>query len=266
MWITEAFAAETFDDTQPWVHAREVGYRIGEHHLLRRADLDLRPGSVVALVGPNGAGKSTLLGLIAGDLVPTSGTLLVGGRSPEEWKAADLARHRSVMVQQHQVRFAFSVSEIVQMGRIPHAPSPRDDSIVERALRAADLEHLSERDMTTLSGGELARTVYARVLAQTTPLMLLDEPTAALDLRHQEAVMRTASEVASAGGCVLVVLHDLNLAARYAHRIAMFDRGVLVADGTPRDVLTAERIGAVYGQEVRVLRHPVSGSPLVVPV
>ena len=253
-------------DEDPWVVAEGVGFTVGGATLLRDVDLALGPCAVVALVGPNGAGKSTLLGLIAGDHAPTTGRLLVGGRPPVAWKATALARERSVMAQQHTAAFAFSVRELVAMGRIPHPPSPDDPAIVARALADADVGWLAERDTTTLSGGELARTAFARTLAQTTPLVLLDEPTAALDLRHQEAVMRTASTLAAHGACVLVVLHDLNLAARYADRVAMFADGRLVADGTPDEVLTEERIAEVYGQTVRVLRHPVSDQPLVVPV
>ncbi|RMI43432.1 heme ABC transporter ATP-binding protein [Streptomyces triticirhizae] len=250
----------------PWVVAEGVGFSVNGATLLRDVDLTLGPGSVVALVGPNGAGKSTLLGLVAGDHAPTAGRLLVGGLPPTAWRANALARNRSVMAQQHTAAFAFSVRELVTMGRIPHPPSPDDPGIVERALADADVAGLAERDTTTLSGGELARTAFARALAQTTPLVLLDEPTAALDLRHQEAVMRVATERAAEGACVVVVLHDLNLAARYADRVAMFADGRLVADGTPDEVLTEERIAEVYGQTVRVLRHPVSDQPLVVPV
>ncbi|MFE5338718.1 heme ABC transporter ATP-binding protein [Isoptericola sp. NPDC056578] len=250
----------------PVVQAQGVGFRVGEHTLLDDVSLELHGGSVVALVGPNGAGKSTMLGLVSGDRTPTSGRLLVAGRAPQDWRAADLARERSVMVQQHDVRFSFSVREIVAMGRIPHRASDRDEPVVDAALTDADLEPLAGRDATTLSGGELARTVFARVLAQETPLVLLDEPTAALDLRHQEAVMRTSRRLADAGACVVVVLHDLTLAARYADRVAVFHGGRLVADGDPRAVITEERVAEVYGQKVCVLDHPVSGLPLVVPV
>lgn len=254
------------DVQAPVVQAQGVGFRVGEHVLLDDVDLELHASSVVALVGPNGAGKSTMLGLVSGDRTPTSGRLLVGGRTPHEWKAADLARQRSVMVQQHDVRFSFTVRELVAMGRIPHRASERDEPVVDAALTDADLAELAERDATTLSGGELARTVFARVLAQETPLVLLDEPTAALDLRHQEAVMRTSRRLADAGACVVVVLHDLTLAGRYADRVAVFHQGRLVADGAPREIITEERVAEVYGQKVCVLDHPVTGHPLVVPV
>jgi len=234
--------------------------------LLDDVSLRARPGEVVALVGPNGAGKSTLLRVLSGDLVPDAGHAAIYDRSPRAWKAKELARRRAVMAQDHAVAFSFTVREVVEMGRVPYDRSDEDDAIVESALRDGDVAELAERDATTLSGGELSRTVFGRVLAQRTGVVLLDEPTAALDLRHQEQSMGIAAKLAREGCCVVVVLHDLNLAARYAHRVAMFSRGRLVADGTPAQVLTAERIRDVYGQEVRVLEHPTTASPLVVPV
>jgi iron complex transport system ATP-binding protein len=154
------------------------------------------------------------------------------------------------------------------MGRAPHPASDveADGRIVRESMEAAEVESFAGRDVTTLSGGELARAVFARVLAQQTPVLLLDEPTAPLDLRHQEAVMAKARALARQGACVLVVLHDLSLAARYCDKVAMFAGGHLVSFGEPEEVLTAERIGEVYGQEVLVLRHPHTGRPLVVPV
>ena len=131
-------------------------------------------------------------------------------------------------------------------------------------LAAGDVTHLAPRDVQTLSGGEASRTAFARVLAQTTPVVFLDEPTAALDLQHQEAVLRIARGLADEGACVIVVLHDLNLAAGYADRIVMLHRGRIAADGSPRAVLTRETIEHVYAQPVLVLEHPTRGVPLVV--
>ena len=255
-----------FSGPGPWVSAEGVGYAVGGTHLVRDISLGLDPGSVVALVGPNGAGKSTFLALVSGDLEATTGAITVGGRAPRDWRAADIARHRAVMSQRQEASFAFTVEELVTMGRIPQRASDRDAEIVERSMADGDVLHLRQRETTTLSGGELARAGFARALAQTTELVLLDEPTAALDLRHQERVMQVSGELAREGHCVVVVLHDLNLAARHADRVAMFSRGALVADGAPVDVLTAERIEEVYGQPVQLLEHPVTGGPLVVPV
>ncbi len=243
----------------------QVSVRIDGRAILDAVDLRFARGSLTALVGPNGAGKSTLLAVAAGDLAPASGEVRLAGADLGDWKARALARERSVLPQDHAVRFAFSVREVVAMGRLPHPPEPATDArIVDQALAAADIVHLADRDVQTLSGGEASRTAFARVLAQTTPVLLLDEPTAALDLQHQESVLRSARGLADAGACVIVVLHDLNLAAGHADRMVMLQGGRVAADGSPRQVLTRETIERVYRQPVLVLEHPTRGVPLVV--
>lgn len=230
-------------------------------------DVSLRfPGAgVTALIGPNGAGKSTLLAVAAGDIAPASGSAMLAGKPVRAWRARALATRRAVMPQDHVVRFAFNVREVVAMGRLPHPPDPaRDAALVDEALQVADITALSGRDVQSLSGGEAARTAFARVLAQHTGVVFLDEPTAALDLRHQAATLRAARGLAGQGACVLVVLHDLNLAAAHVDRIVVLEQGCVVADGTPWEVLTREVIERVYRQPVRVLRHPERDIPLVV--
>lgn len=251
----------------PLVIADHAGFMIGTKALVHGVSFTLEPGSVTALVGPNGAGKSTMLSLLAGDLAPSTGRVLLAGTAATDWPPGRLALMRAVMMQHHKVQFAYTVEEIVAMARLPHPVRPdHDATIIRRSLNLADIVALSGREVTTLSGGELARTVFARVLAQETPLLLLDEPTAALDLRHTELVMRALRDRAAGGDCVVTVVHDLNLAARYADRILMFGDGALVADGRPTEVLSAERIEEVYGQQVAVLPHPESDVPLVVPI
>lgn len=242
-----------------------VSVRIDGRAILDAVDLRFARGTLTALVGPNGAGKSTLLAVASGDLVPAAGRVRLSGAELRDWKARALARERSVLPQDHAVRFGFSVREVVAMGRLPHAPDPQADRrIVDAALAAADITHLEGRDVQTLSGGEASRTAFARVLAQTTPVVFLDEPTAALDLQHQEAVLRIARGLADDGACVIVVLHDLNLAAGHADRIVMLHAGRIAADGSPREVLTQATIERVYAQPVLVLEHPTRGVPLVV--
>ena len=236
----------------------EVVVRRQQREILHGISLAFEPGTVTALVGPNGAGKSTLLAVAAGDLRADVGevSLLAPLAS---YKAGPLARERAVMPQEHGVRFAFSVEEVVAMGRLPHPPDPRvDDAQVEAAIDAAELQALRLREVQQLSGGESARTTFARVLAQDTPLLLLDEPTAALDLRHQERTLRSVRACAEAGACVIVVLHDLNLAAGYADRIVLLEQGRVAADGTPQ-VLTEDNLQRVYQQDVVVLEHPRRG-------
>jgi iron complex transport system ATP-binding protein len=257
---------ETFEHKDhPVLQVDGVGVRTDGATLLEDVSFEAPAGHLLALVGPNGAGKSTMLSVLAGDLVPSTGQAMLNGADVRHERPQDLAVVRAVMTQQQSLAFSFTVRELVRMGRAPHPASEDDDEIVRESMRSAEIEEFADRDVTTLSGGELARGVFARVLAQRTPVLLLDEPTAPLDLRHQEKVMATAESLARDGACVLVVLHDLSLAARYCDHIAMFSDGHLVAIGEPDDVLTAERISEVYGQEVLLLRHPCSGRPLVVP-
>ncbi len=237
--------------------------------ILEGIDLEVHAGEVIALVGPNGAGKSTLLSILAGDQHPDAGSVELMGRSIGTYRPLELARRRAVLSQANVVSFPFRVIEIVQMGRSPWnrtAELADDQQAVLDAIQATDIEHLLGRRFTTLSGGEQARVSLARVLAQRTPVIFLDEPTAALDLRHQEDVMRLARELAAQGRAVVVVVHDLSLAGAYADRIALLDGGRLDAVGTPTEVMTADRVGRVYGLDVQIHRLGASDRPIVLPL
>lgn len=241
----------------------------GTRTVLEEVDFEVAAGEVVALVGPNGAGKSTLLAALAGELAPTAGAVELDGRPVGAWSALDMARRRAVLPQSHTVGFPFTAREVVAMGRAPWSGTGRDrddDTAVEAALAAADVAHLAGRAFPTLSGGERARVALARVLAQDTATLLLDEPTAALDLGHQEAVLRLARARAEAGAAVVIVVHDLGIAAAYAGRVAVLDAGRVAADGPPRAVLTTALLSAVYRHPVEVIDHPVTGAQLVLPV
>ncbi|MBB2977095.1 iron complex transport system ATP-binding protein [Microbacterium endophyticum] len=255
------------DATQPAFEVRSVTYRVGAATILENVSIDVFYGRVLALVGPNGAGKSSLLGVLTADITPTGGGVLLDGRTLALHSATDLARTRSVLLQSNQVSFAFSAHDVVEMGRAPWtgAVARDDEAMIANAMRRADVSHLADRPFSSLSGGERARVSLARVLAQDTRIVLLDEPTAALDLRHQEDVLRIARDLAADGRAVIVVLHDLSLAAAYADEVAMIDVGRLVAHGTPAEVFTAERIGAVYGTAVRVVSDVDTGRPIVLP-
>ena len=251
------------------VVARGIRVRRDEREILADIDLEVHVGEVLALVGPNGAGKSTLLSILSGDLQPTGGTVALDGRSIGSFRPLELARRRAVLSQANVVSFPFRVLEIVQMGRSPWirtAELPDDQQAVLEAIQATDIEHLLGRRFTTLSGGEQARVSLARVLAQRTPIVFLDEPTAALDLRHQEDVMRLARQLAGEGRAVVVVVHDLSLAGAYADRIALLDAGRLDAVGTPLEVMTADRVGRVYGLDVQIHRIGASDRPIVLPL
>ncbi|GAB3586698.1 heme ABC transporter ATP-binding protein [Leifsonia lichenia] len=256
---------------------RGVTLTVDGRALLSEVDLAVRPGELVALIGPNGAGKSTALSVLAGDVTPDSGTVTIDDRPVARIRVQELGRLRSVLLQQKGVSFSYPVRDVVAMGRMPWArvrpPEDEDDdgdsdddAIVADALARTDTTHLADRDVTTLSGGELARVSLARVLAQRCRIVLLDEPTDALDIGHQEQVLALASGLAADGAAVLAVLHDLNLAAAYADRIVLLADGAVVADGSPRDVLTGERLSAVYGHPVETIDHPVTGALLVLPV
>jgi iron complex transport system ATP-binding protein len=248
--------------------AHDVSLTLGEAPILRDVSVDVRAGEVRALLGPNGAGKSSLLGVLTGDLRPESGSVTVDGRPLGAWTPTELALRRSVMLQQVSLSFPFTAVDVVRMGRSPWRGTPfedEDDAAVAEALAATDVEHLADRHFTSLSGGEKARVALSRVLAQRTSLLMLDEPTAALDLKHQELVLQLARAHAAAGGAVVVVVHDLSLAAAYADQVTVLAGGRVVADGGPRDVLTAELLSGVYDYPVEVVEHPGGGAPIVVP-
>jgi len=250
------------------VSASGVRVERGGRMLLDDVSLELHGGEVLALLGPNGAGKSTLLGLLSGDAAPDAGSVEFGGRDIRSWPLIELARRRSVLLQDNQIMFPFTVHQVVEMGRAPWRRTPLEDddnAAISEALRAADIAHLGNRRVPSLSGGERARVAFARVLAGRTGVLMLDEPTAALDLGHQETLLGLAKDRARAGDAVLIVLHDLNLAAAYADRIALLREGRLVACDAPTRVLTADIISEVYRTPVEVIPHPVSGSGIVLP-
>ena len=247
--------------------ARGVTLSRGGRKLLDDVSLELHAGEVLALLGPNGAGKSTLLGVLSGDTAPDGGDVEFRGRPISEWTLPELARRRSVLLQDNQIMFPFTVHQVVEMGRAPWRRTPLEDDdneAIAEAIAAADIAHLGNRRVPSLSGGERARVGFARVIAGRTGVLMLDEPTAALDLGHQETLLQLTRERAAAGDAVLVVLHDLNLAAGHADRIVMLHGGRIAADGSPREVLTRATIERVYAQPVLVLEHPTRGVPLVV--
>lgn len=242
---------------------------LGGRVVLDDVHISVRSGELLALVGPNGAGKSTLLGALAGDVAATSGRVLLDGRPPDAYSALELARLRAVLPQSYDLSFPFAVRAVVAMGRAPWARTPaeaNDEAVVEEMLRLTDTARFADRGFGALSGGERARVALARVLAQQAPLVMLDEPTAALDIGHQESVLHTAAERARAGDAVVVVLHDLGLAAAYADRVAVLARGRVAAYGAPAEVLTGDLLSDVYRHRIEVIPHPRTGAPLITPV
>lgn len=247
------------------IEAQAVTVRSGARALLQSVNLCCAGGTLTALVGPNGAGKSTLLSVIAGDRVPDEGKILLCGKPVSGYSVRALAQIRSVFPQGSVIRFGYSVAEVVAMGRaFRELPPTDDDAAIRDAMLAAEIEDMARRNAQTLSGGEQARTTFARVEVQDTPVILLDEPTAALDLRHQERVLQRARQRADAGACVVAVLHDLNLAGAHADKIVLLSEGRVAATGTPREVFRRDRLEAVYRQSVHILDHPTRDCPVVV--
>jgi iron complex transport system ATP-binding protein len=244
--------------------ATGIEVRLDGNPVLAGVSLSLHAGEVLALVGPNGAGKSTLLSVFAGDIRPDAGAVWIDGRPLPDWSARELARRRAVLPQRITLSFPFTVAEVVRMGRAPW-DDENDDEVVADVMKRTETDQLAGRTFTALSGGEQARAALARILAQQTPVLLLDEPTAALDLKHCQLVLALAAERAAAGDAVLLVLHDLTVAAAHADRVAVLSEGNLAADGPPEDVLTEELLSEVYQHPVEVFAHPRTGRPIVQP-
>jgi iron complex transport system ATP-binding protein len=253
--------------------AANITARLGGVTVLDGVDLDLRQGEVLGLIGPNGAGKSSLIRVLAGLIEPDRGEVKIAGRPLAEFAPADLARQIGYFPQAASVHWPISVEALAALGRLPHrqaslspwggGPNASDRAAIERALAAADVTSFRHADVTQLSAGERARALLARALAVEAPILLADEPVAALDPLHQLSLMQVLQTYAKQGAGVVVVLHDLSLAARFCHRLALLHQGKLVAKGVPDLVLTAERIEFAFGVHVEFGRK--DGSLLVTP-
>lgn len=256
--------------TSALLSVADLGVRRDGRVLLDGVSLDVAPGEFVAVVGPNGAGKSTLLRAITGEWA-SDGIVSFAGRRRGEWNREALARRLAVMTQQPQLNFAFSVREVVELGRLPHrgAGAQADRTVVDAVLAALDLEGFADRSYLRLSGGERQRVQFARVAAQiwepdAPALLLLDEPTSALDLAQQQSVLGLAQQMRSRGTAVVAVLHDLNLAARHADRIVLLKGGRLAGSAAPQQALQPALVREVFGVEVDTLVGPREGRPIVV--
>ncbi|WP_449282313.1 heme ABC transporter ATP-binding protein [Leucobacter sp.] len=244
-----------------------VSVSLGGRTIVSGADFSVRIGEIVAIIGPNGAGKSTLLGAIAGDH-PYGGSIRLAGREISDWSNRELALRRSVLRQSNAISFPFDVVDVVKMGRAPWrglSTVEEDDRVIAQELLRSDTFQFAERAFTSLSGGERARVSLARVMTQRASLLLLDEPTAALDINYQEQVLALARRYARQGNAVVVVLHDLAAAAAYADRVMLIADGGVRVFGAPEKVLTAELLSEVYRHPVRVLRDG-DGALVVLPV
>ena len=236
----------------PLLQADNVAVELGGRIIVHGAVLSLRAGELVALVGPNGAGKTTLVRALAG-LIPAQGDIAIAGRALAAMPMRERARRLAYLPQGHVFHWPMSAAAVVALGRHPYADafspmSEYDRAAVRRALTATATEELAERSVATLSGGERARVALARVLATEAAIVLADEPTVSLDPRHQLIVMQLLRGIAG-GGAVLAIVHDLTLAARFADRVLVMDRGRIIADAPPRQALSLQRIAQVFGVE-----------------
>jgi iron complex transport system ATP-binding protein len=245
---------------------------IGRKALLDAISLSVAAGETVALVGPNGAGKSTLLRALAGDLAASSGAVVLRGRDPRAYPSRELALHRAVLSQSIAVAFPFTVADVVRMGA-GERRGPAVEALVDDALAEVDLGDFRDRIIGTLSGGEQQRAHFARVLVQLAcgeavhgpGLLLLDEPTSNLDLRHQLDLIAATRRCAERGVTVIAILHDLNLAALLARRVVVLGSGRIAADGSPVETITEPVLRAVFGVASAVGRVPDPGLPFVLP-
>ncbi|MDY5148974.1 heme ABC transporter ATP-binding protein [Actinotignum sanguinis] len=246
--------------------AEHLSFAYGTHRVLHDVSITAQPGRVLGVLGPNGTGKSTLLSLLAGDQAPTSGQVRIGGTSVSSLSWRELAQMRAVMPQNSTFPFAYLVRDLVAMGlgsgngagrgagagSAASAGRSVDAAIIDAALHAADVTHLQDRDVTRLSGGEQARVTFARVLAQRAGVVLLDEPTAALDISHQQRLLELCRRLAAGGHTVVAVLHDIQLAGALCDDVVLLRHGRVEAAGTPRQVLTSELLTRVYDWPIRV--------------
>jgi cobalamin transport system ATP-binding protein len=250
----------------------DVEFAYGRVPALRGVSLTVASGAFVGVVGPNGSGKSTLVKLLSGYLRPQRGTVRLGDNEVSGLRPRERARRIALVPQDMPVTFDFTTLEVVLMGRFPHlsplgVESARDVSIARAAMRQTRTEALEDRSLGALSGGERQRVLLARALAQQTPILLLDEPTAHLDVNFQIETLRLLRALHSERGVtVLTVLHDLNLASLYCAHLVMLASGRLLAEGPPEVVLTPEQLEAVYDARIWCEVHPVTQRPYVLPL
>ncbi|RIA35662.1 iron complex transport system ATP-binding protein [Ectopseudomonas oleovorans] len=250
------------------LEARELSMGYAQARIIEGLDLQIPSGQVSAIVGPNGCGKSTLLAGLARLHKPISGSVLLDGKAIGSLPSREVARRLALLPQDATAPDGLTVSELIRFGRQPHQSllrqwSEEDQAIVDAALVAADLKELADRPLESMSGGQRQRAWIAMAIAQATPLLLLDEPTSALDLGHQIEVFELIRQLSAAGKTVVMVVHDLSSACRYADHLIAMHQGRIVASGRPEEVVTSELVEQLYGVRCTLLRDPVSGTPVI---
>lgn len=260
--------ADVHPDKSPLITARDLAFSHGKTPVLKGATFNLHAGRHYIVAGPNGAGKTTLLDLLTRLKQPASGHLSVKDRPALEYSIPEYARIVALAPQESRIDFSFSVREIVSMGRRPYLDrwgrlDAEDRRIVDQAIGSVHLEYAAQKAATALSGGEARRCVVARALAQTTPVLLLDEPDSGLDVSQALSVMSLAKDLAERGALVVTVSHDLNAAARYGHNFIFLKNGKIAAQGPVAETFTSEILSAIYETEARVRYDDFAGGPAV---
>ena len=250
----------------PVYELRDLHVRLGDAEILKGISLRFSEAEMTAIVGPNGAGKSTLMSVLSGVREEYQGECLLRGREVSDWRKRDLGRQLSFIPQNVNLEFPFTARQVVFMGRLPHSDSffesPHDREAVYRAMETTDVLEFADRDFRALSGGERQRVILAGALAQEPTILLLDEPTTYLDLKHQISTYVLLERLAREGIAVIAITHDLNLAASYADRLVALSRGQIAADGSPEAVLTSDLLRDVFDVDAEVHDGP-SGRPWV---
>ena len=253
------------------IEGHRLNFAYGAQQVLRDVSFRVAPGQLTGILGANGSGKTTLLRLAMGLLRPTSGIIHVAGQIPSDGDRRAFARLVAAVPQETPVEFPFTVGELVLLGRTPHLgalgfESDEDVAIANEAMQSCGIRDLAARPITAVSGGELRRAFVARALAQKAKILLCDEPTAGLDIHHQVALFELLRAEARAGRCVVVVVHDLNLAAAYCDHLLLLKQGEVVAEGAVADVLTYRKVRAAFDVDVYVGVNDLTGSRFLIPM
>ncbi|PKH22766.1 iron-enterobactin transporter ATP-binding protein [Enterobacterales bacterium CwR94] len=252
------------------LQARQLTLSYGERPIVEGVDLALRDGEFTVIIGPNGCGKSTLLRAFSRGLLPEKGEIHLDGENLHRYKPRRVARELSLLSQNASLTESLTVFDLVSRGRYPHQTflrpwSAEDEQVVKAALSAVDLTAMAQRPVNALSGGQRQRAWFAMTLAQQTPIVLLDEPTTWLDIAHQIELLDLCRALHQQGKTLVMVLHDINQALRYATHLVMMKAGQIVAEGKPVDIVTEASMADVFGLKCRIIDDPETGKPLIIP-